>query len=614
MPSFRVFSIPSQRQEQYSSIESEKSFSARHHKTACHVKPPFCESPDADMPLPSMVFWPPPEPPPPSADADRCAADRVNAPEETELAAATVNGNNENLRAAGNATPSAPGETSPFEMPYAESLLAGVTAMLVMAVAQRAIGMVRAILFCRWLDPDQLGLWDMAWGFITLMAPLAVLSLPGAFGRYAEHFAQRGALRPFIRRTAAFCVGSAAVFLAMIVVLKQPLAELVFGDLSYGGLMLFVAAALTTTISYNYLTSLLTALRQARRVALLDFLNSGMFALLGIVFLAAGASTAHAVVLAWSGACLVCLLPAGRWLAQTWRRLDEPAEPLGPGAVARKMAPLAAGIMVVNLLTNLFGLADRALIVHFAPGDALAVLGQYHSSRVLPLLLVSVAGLLAAIILPHLSHDWEAGRRNRAAARLSLVLKLSAWGLTAASAGLLFFGPFLFTGAWGQKFADGLAVLPWTLALCVWFGMVMLAQQYLWCAERTRWVCVALAVGLAINVGLNIFLLPRWGLHGAVWGTTIANGMTLLMILAMNCRLGFCCDRGLGLALLAPLMLPLGELPTLGMLVGLAACAAANCGLLSDEERAIIHERLRPQRSTDDAKRTDQSNGHNAVR
>ena len=499
-----------------------------------------------------------------------------------------------------------PVDPATFEMPYAESLLAGVTAMLVMAVAQRAIGMVRAILFCRWLDPDQLGLWDMAWGFITLMAPLAVLSLPGAFGRYAEHFAQRGALRPFIRRTAAFCVGSAAVFLAMIVVLRQPLAELVFGDLSYGRLMLTAAAALTTTITYNYLTSLLTALRQARRVAMLDFLNSGMFALLGIGLLAAGASTAHAVVLAWSGACLVCLLPAGRWLSQTWRRLDEPVAPLARGAVARKMAPLAAGIMVVNLLTNLFGLADPALIVHFAPGDSLAVLGQYHSSRVLPLLLVSVAGLLSAIILPHLSHDWEAGRPRQAAARLSLALKVSSWGLTAASAGLLLFGPMLFTGAWGQKFADGLAVLPWTLTMCVWFGIVMLAQQYLWCAERTRWVCAALAVGLAINVGLNIVLLPRWGLHGAVWGTTVANGVTLLIILAMNCRLGFCCDRGLALALLAPLMLPLGALPTLGLLVGLAACAAAGCGLLSDEEREMIRQRLQRHSPASEATTTDE--------
>ena len=57
-------------------------------------------------------------------------------------------------------------------------------------MAQRVIGFVRAILFCRWLDPDQLGLWDMAWGFLMLAAPLAVLSLPGTFGA-VEHFRQR---------------------------------------------------------------------------------------------------------------------------------------------------------------------------------------------------------------------------------------------------------------------------------------------------------------------------------------------------------------------------------------------------------------------------------------
>ena len=73
--------------------------------------------------------------------------------------------------------------------------------LLALTVVQRLVGFVRAVLFCRWLDAEQLGLWDMAFSFLLLAAPLSVLAIPGAFGRYLEHYRQRGQLRTFLRRT-----------------------------------------------------------------------------------------------------------------------------------------------------------------------------------------------------------------------------------------------------------------------------------------------------------------------------------------------------------------------------------------------------------------------------
>src|SRR5262245_59518436 len=81
--------------------------------------------------------------------------------------------------------------------PVADSVIM----LLAMTVLQRSIGFVRAVLFCRWLTPSELGQWDMAWGFIELAAPLAMLGLPGSFGRFVEHYRRQGQLRTFLRRT-----------------------------------------------------------------------------------------------------------------------------------------------------------------------------------------------------------------------------------------------------------------------------------------------------------------------------------------------------------------------------------------------------------------------------
>ena len=90
-----------------------------------------------------------------------------------------------------------------------DTLVGGVFILLLLTVIQRMVGFLREILFCRWFDAEQLGQWDMAFGFLMLAAPLAVLSLPGTFGRYVERYRQQGQLRRFLLRMAAVCAALA---------------------------------------------------------------------------------------------------------------------------------------------------------------------------------------------------------------------------------------------------------------------------------------------------------------------------------------------------------------------------------------------------------------------
>ena len=107
-----------------------------------------------------------------------------------------------------------------------------------------------------------------------------------------------------------------------------------------------------------------------------------------------------------------------------------------------RLLSFAAWVWVGNLLFNLFDVADRYMIVHTSNApDPLAVVGSYHSSRIVPLLLVSIATLLGSMLLPHLSHDWEAGRRHQVSARMNLMLKLLGLLLFVGSIAILLAGP-----------------------------------------------------------------------------------------------------------------------------------------------------------------------------
>ena len=49
-----------------------------------------------------------------------------------------------------------------------DSLAASVAILVVLSIAQRLIGFARQILVCRWLEPNQLGEWDICFKFLML--------------------------------------------------------------------------------------------------------------------------------------------------------------------------------------------------------------------------------------------------------------------------------------------------------------------------------------------------------------------------------------------------------------------------------------------------------------
>jgi O-antigen/teichoic acid export membrane protein len=452
-----------------------------------------------------------------------------------------------------------------------------VLILLLLMVVQRLIGFCRAVLFCRWLDPGELGQWDITFGFLMLAGPLSVMTLSSSLGRYVQFFTERRQLRALLKRTAAACGILGFCSLGLMALFPAWFARLIYGEPERTRQVWLVAGVLATVIVFNYFVDLCTALRNVRLIAGLQLFNSIVFAVLGVGLLFGWRCSAASVILAYGGACLLSSGLGIGWLLRSWHALPRDDAPPTHFELWSKLLPFTASVWATSLLANLFDITDRYMILHFSPGTAaqsLTQVGYYHTSRLVPLLLVSVAQLLAPMITPHLSEDWEQGRRDRVSQRLKLLLKLAGLAMCVGSAAVLFAAPLLFGLALQGKFAGGQAVLPLTLTYCTWFGISALAQNYLWCAEKARLGSLAFLVGLVLNAGLNLLLLPRLGLPGAVLATAAANFVVLGTILGFSCRLGFRLDAGICTILAIPLFFWLGPWVTLIALtaVGLQTC------------------------------------------
>jgi O-antigen/teichoic acid export membrane protein len=480
-----------------------------------------------------------------------------------------------------------------------DSLVHGVVLLMALVAVQRMIGFLRSIFFCRWLEPEQLGLWDMAFRFLMLAGPLAVLALPGVFGRYVEYYRQRKQLRFFLRRTLLACFVMATGAAVLIGWNRQGFSMLIFDNPDEAELVFLIAGCLIAVVAFNYCSSMFMAMKNIRMVSAMEFINGVTFALLGLGLLACWKCDASSVVLAYGGSCSLCVALAAWKLRTAWKTLPENVEPLPHRALWGKLIPFAGWILVINLLTNLYGIAGQYLIVHCHPGsnaEALSMVGQYASAQVVPLLLISITAMLSSMLLPHLTHDWEAGRLDLVSKRINFFLKLTALGTTAAAAGVLFIAPWLFGTAFQGKYADGLTVLPWTLACCTWFGAAMIVQQYLCCAERVGLVGLALAAGLIVDIVLILILLPRMGLQGVVVSVLVANLVSLAAILYFARLLGYRTDRGLWVVLGAAPVVCLGAWIALALLLLIGIASFRTDRIFSAEEKRQMLDGLQHYR------------------
>jgi polysaccharide transporter, PST family len=214
--------------------------------------------------------------------------------------------------------------------------------------------------------------------------------------------------------------------------------------------------------------------------------------------------------------------------------------------------------------------------------------GNYYAARIVPLLLVSIATMLATIIIPHLSHDWETGRRDLVVARLRLFTKIFGFATFAAAAAVLLLSPLLFKYGFHDKYPQGQVVLPWLLTYCSWFGLAMILQTYLLCAEKGKLVSVSLAFALALCVPLNCLLLPPLGLLGAAVSATASTGLLLWCVCRFNHRFGFRLDTGVIVVLLLPILLCYGVWVAILAMMVVAADAVWGKRLLAPDEKQLL--------------------------
>ena len=176
------------------------------------------------------------------------------------------------------------------------------------------------------------------------------------------------------------------------------------------------------------------------------------------------------------------------------------------------------------LLTQIYYSADLVLVACLA-GDRKA--GLYAAASKLPLAVIGVAALWFTVSMPETA-------RLHATTQLDVIRRQSRVAATTAIvAGLPFIllGPIFATGIaitlFGPKFAgSGPALAVLSVSVAVSLLQIVITSVVIG-AGRERPYVRAMSVGAAINVGLNLILIPRIGIVGAAISTMVSESLVL---------------------------------------------------------------------------------------
>lgn len=483
-----------------------------------------------------------------------------------------------------------------------DSLATGLSFMLLANLIQRGIGFVRNIWVCRMLSDDELGLWALASSFFVLAAPLAVLGLPGTFGRMSESYRMAGLLNLYLRHVVLASALGVVFCVSWIVIMPGISSSAVFGTAMPWSTMLLLSATLLVVIVFNGMTELLGGLRQPRVVSAMHTCNSlafTFFGLLGLYF----ASDWRVLMAAFAISAFVGLLPSisvlRRWSDFSKDRVDRvELEPFSVRRMWLRILPFALSIWCLNLLMNSFDLVDRYMLLFFAsesPEHGRALVGQFHSGRIMPVLLSSLSLMLSGMLLPYLATEWERGKVVAVQNSLRLTLKCSNVFFVVFSVAAMAIAPLLFEHLLDGRYSDGLSIMPLALMHCCFSASAFLMQNYFWCAERGKTVGLTIGGGLLLNICLNALLVPRWGIHGAMCATTISGAAILAVTLLELRRSGIHLGASSVCFSILPVALIVGTLPAAAILAAYLIVTSRSDRLFDRNEKQIIDEVLVPR-------------------
>jgi len=403
--------------------------------------------------------------------------------------------------------------------PNRTALLARQTAVYGLSgIALPAVGMITLPIFARAFTPAEYGLVELSMVGLAVALSFADAGFASAAQRSFYDYRDEQLVERKTVVTTGFCATAVAALLvaAILLATREDVAKLLFDRSGETDLITLVALSIPLWIAASFLREVMRLRFRAAPYlvsTVLGAILSGAVGIAAVLALDFGVEGVFLGIVAGNAAAAVYGAIAVRH--DFGKRLS--------GFELRRM--LAFGLPLVPAGLALWGLSfvDRIMLSRL--GD-LEEVGKYAvASRVSGVINLGVSGFLLALG-PYLLSIYSEDRGLEKTVRARALTYLT-FGLTLASLCVTVFGRELVSLV-APAYDDAYKALgPLTLS-AVAFGLSGVVMTGISLARRTTYFVPIAGIAAGLNVGLNLVLIPPFGMVGAAVAAAVAYGCLAL--------------------------------------------------------------------------------------
>ncbi|HEU0336686.1 MAG TPA: oligosaccharide flippase family protein [Gaiellaceae bacterium] len=376
-------------------------------------------------------------------------------------------------------------------------------------LVSRILAVLLLPLYTHYLTPADYGRIETLVAAVTVLTIILRLGISSAFFRFWFDAKDDGGRRTVLRTSFWFTMGASTAGLLAGVALAEPISDLLFGDPGDADLVRAAFVLLWAQMNYEQLTAVFRVEERSTAFVLASLAN---------VLVTVGATVLLVVVLEkgplgvlvgnFSGTLVVYAALLGYRREQLGLELDRP--------LLRQMNRFGLPLVPTALFLWLTNFSDRFFLIKLA--DA-AEVGLYSVGvRIASAMVLLLTAFRMAWPAFAYSIEDEGEARRTYAFVLTYLTVIASW--TALALGLL--SPWLVELLAAEAFASASRVVAPLAFAAVAFGAYVVIAIGLGRARRTQFNWVVTGAAAAVNVALNLILIPPYGMMGAAAATVAA--------------------------------------------------------------------------------------------
>ena len=384
-------------------------------------------------------------------------------------------------------------------------------------------GLLILPILARKLGYAQYGIWSQIVFTAALLAPVFSLHLSAAFVRYFSSETRTDQGRMMLSVLLGGW-GILAVAFLITLPMQDALSSLIFSGSQYAGYVRLLFLYVATTMAFELLHTYYRAVQQIKLHSLIRLGCSGLeLAVIALVLLVLQESLHLAV----AAASAVQGLFAGLLLFSVIRRTGFSMKP--DVAKLCKYLRYALPLIPNAFLASILNFGDRYVITGIMGLEAVGIYSAaYRGGQIVKLIMASVS----FVLLPLVVRLWEERQLGRVKSYMNAAMKYYMLLGVPAVAGITYFGPDVLRILAGETTAISRPLLFYITTGLFVMGFHELYCIILYLSERTLILPLLTLFSSALNIGLNLWLVPHIGLIGAALSTLICYSLqTILVVL-----------------------------------------------------------------------------------